>query len=182
MKIGLTQRVLFHKNRAYDSIEQAWYEFLDGHRLVFIPNTLEQDFDRLADELDCLIITGGDDSAIRRSTELKIGSTMMMRVKPVLGICHGAFLMTDVLGGVVVDIDDHMDTEHQVWYQQRKITVNSYHNLCIRDTHSTAKVLAYDEDGNCEAWIDRVIAGIVWHPERMSAPFIPAEIQQVMKL
>ena len=182
MKIGLTQRVLYHKGRAYDSIEHAWYKFLDGHKLFFIPNTLDQDFVKLTDQLDCVIITGGDDSAVRRATELKLASTMMMSYKPILGICHGAFLLTDVLGGQVFPIDGHLDCTHEIDYQGRKIQVNSYHNQGIVRTHSTAKTLAQDSQGNTEAWIDGGMAGIVWHPERMSEPFIPAEIQQIMKL
>ena len=182
MNIGLTQRVLYHRNRAYDSLEHSWYQFLDGHRLTYIPNTLDQDFERLADELDCLIITGGDDSHIRRSTELKIGSLMMMQTKPILGICHGAFMMTDVLGGRVVDCDGHLDCDHNIIYHGTSITVNSFHNQAIDKVHSTARILATDDQGRVEAWIDRVICGIVWHPERMENPFLPSEIQQVMKL
>ena len=182
MKIGLTQRVLYQQGRAYDSIEHAWYGFLDGHKLFFIPNTLDQDFVELTDQLDCLIITGGDDSAIRRATELKIASSMMMAFKPILGICHGAFMLTDVLGGEVGEVEGHSNTEHTVQYLGSDIVVNSHHNLAIQNLHSTGRVLATDSDNNVEAWIDGMICGMVWHPERMTNPFIPAEIQQVMKL
>lgn len=171
-----------HRGRAYDSIEHAWYRFLDGHKLIFIPNTLEQDFAELTDQLDCVIITGGDDSVPRRATELKIATSMMISQKPILGICHGAFLLTDVLGGVVNSVTGHSDTEHTVHYNGREILVNSHHNLGIERLHSSAHSVAHDADGNCEAWIDGNMAGIVWHPERMDNPFIPAEIQQVMKL
>ena len=182
MRIGLTQRVLLHQGRAYDSIEHAWYDFLDGHELVFIPNTLEQDFDQLTEQLDCVIITGGDDSARRRSTELKLASFMLQSHKPILGVCHGAFLITDVLGGTVNSVSGHSDTNHTIDYHGKNIEVNSYHHQGILRLHSTGQVLATDEQGHCEAWIDRLVAGIVWHPERMAAPFIPAEIQQIMKL
>ena len=182
MRIGLTQRVLLHQGRAYDSIEHAWYRFLDGHKLFFIPNTLEQDFAELTDQLDCVIITGGDDSAPRRATELKLASSMMMAYKPILGICHGAFLLTDVLGGEVDAVEGHSNTSHTVCYAGRDIVVNSHHNLGIQKVHSTGECLVTDHEGNCEAWIDGRMAGIVWHPERMDNPFIPAEIQQVMKL
>ena len=182
MRIGLTQRVLLHQGRAYDSIEHAWYRFLDGHKLFFIPNTLEQDFAELTDQLDCVIITGGDDSVPRRATELKIASSMMMAYKPILGICHGAFLLTDVLGGEVDTVEGHSNTTHTVHYAGREIQVNSYHNLGIKTTHSTAQCLVTDPAGHCEAWIDGQMAGIVWHPERMLDPFIPAEILKVMKL
>ena len=182
LRIGLTQRVLYHKGRAYDALEHAWYEFLDGHKLVFIPNTITQSPEDLCDALDCLIITGGDDSALRRRTELRVATIMMQSHKPILGICHGAMLLTDVLGGMIVGTDGHSDTVHEVNYAGRRIPVNSHHDQTIQRTHHAAQVLATDDDGNCEAWIDGLLAGIIWHPERMKNPFIPAEIQQVMKL
>ena len=98
MKIALTQRVLYHKGRAYDSIEHSWYRYLKSHTLSFIPNRLDQDFEQLADSHDCLIITGGDDSAIRRTVEFKLATAVMKQQKPILGICLGAFLLTDALG------------------------------------------------------------------------------------
>ena len=182
MKIALSQRVFYHKGRAYDAIEHAWYSYLDNHTLYFIPNTLEQNFQQLAQELDAFIITGGDDSAIRRTTELKLASAMMAEQKPVVGICHGCFLLTDVLGGKVIEIDDHVDTEHAVVYFGEQHRVNSYHSLAIDKLHDSAKILASDLEGHTEAWIDGNLAGIVWHPERMLKPWIPSEIQNLLKV
>jgi gamma-glutamyl-gamma-aminobutyrate hydrolase PuuD len=182
LKIGITQRVLYHRGRAYDSLEQVWYKFLKGHRFVFIPNTLEQDFEALTDSVDALIITGGDDSAIRRSVEFRVASLMMQQCKPILGICHGAFMLTDVLGGQVESCDGHLDCEHSINYLGLDIKVNSYHNQAIVTLHSSAHCLARDPQGHCEAWIDGAMAGIVWHPERMQDPFLPSEIQQLIKI
>lgn len=182
MKIGLTQRVLYHKNRAYDSIEHGWYSFLKEHTLVFIPNRTDQDFVQLAEELDLLIITGGDDSAIRRTTELKLASQMLMRLRPVIGICHGAFLLTDVLGGKITeDVMGHMDLAHDINYFGERVLVNSYHTLGIQKVHDRATILCTDLEGNCEAWIDKNVAGVVWHPERMKTPWLPDEIQNLIK-
>jgi gamma-glutamyl-gamma-aminobutyrate hydrolase PuuD len=180
MKIGLTQRVLFHKGRAYDSIEQGWYTLLKDHTLSFVQNRIEQDFDTLADDIDLLIITGGNDPLERRITETKLATAMLIKRKPIIGVCHGCFLLTDLLGGKVVDTDLHMDTEHSIIYQEQVYTVNSYHNLGISVEPRGATVLARDSAGNCEAWIDNNIAGIVWHPERMSTPFIPEEILKLL--
>jgi GMP synthase-like glutamine amidotransferase len=121
MKIGLSQRVLYHKDRAYDSLEHGWYRFLKDHTLYFIPNRTDQDFVKLADELDCLILTGGDDSAVRRVTEFKIASLMMQSSKPIIGVCHGAFLLTDALGGLVVPCPGHVDTDHDIIYNNNAI-------------------------------------------------------------
>lgn len=178
MNIGLSQRVLFHKNRAHDSIEHGWYKFLCDHALHFIPNIVDQDFDKLASTLDLLILTGGDDSPTRVVTEIKIATAMMKQSKPILGVCHGAFLLTDLLGGSLGKRDEHMDTEHTIIYNKKRITVNSFHTNGINRIPDTAKSLAIDEDGNCEAWIDNNIGAVVWHPERMAEPFLPHEIAE----
>jgi len=180
LKIGLTQRVLFHKGRAYDSIEHGWYYYLNGHTLVPIANRSDQDFKSIAADLDALIITGGDDSILRRHTELKLSIEVMMLKKPILGVCHGCFLLTDIVGGHIDEIDGHMDTEHDVQYFGEIVRVNSYHNLYIQQPHTTATILATDPDGRCESWIDHHLAGVVWHPERMKEPWLPDEITNLL--
>ena len=181
MNLGLTQRVLYHRNRAYDSLEHGWYSYLQQHTLTPIPNRTDQDFQKLADTLDALIITGGDDAPIRRTTELKLATQMMIRQKPIVGICHGCFLLTDILGGQVSEAITHNDTSHSVWYFGEEKTVNSYHTLQVKEPHAKATVLAIDPEGYCESWIDGNIAGIVWHPERMQTPWIPDEIENLLK-
>lgn len=176
MKIALTQRTLYYKNKAYDSVEQSWYSLLKNHTLYLVPNDLTQNFNELAESVDGLIITGGDDSALRSAVEMKLSSEMLKLHKPILGVCHGAFLLTNVLGGLLDRCDHHMDTEHQITYLGISKIVNSYHTNVIKRPHSTATILAYDLDNNCEAWVDGNMSGIVWHPERMSAPWIPSEI------
>ena len=176
MKIGLTQRVLFHKGRAYDAVEHGWYSYLKGHTLVTIPNRTDQDFNSLAEELDALIITGGDDSTIRRTVELKLAGQFALRRKPIVGVCHGCFLLVDVLGGTAVDVEEHMDTDHNINYFGDVVAVNSYHTLAITELHKSGTALATDSAGNIEAWIDGNMAGVVWHPERMKNAWLPDEI------
>jgi anthranilate/para-aminobenzoate synthase component II len=151
LKIGLSQRVLYHKGRAYDSIEHGWYRYLKEHTLIPVANRLDQDFQQLADELDAFIITGGDDSAIRRTTELRLANYILKQHKPMLGVCHGCFLLTDILGGQVEEIAGHMDLCHDISYNDRIRVVNSYHSLCISQLHKSGTVLATDSEGHCEA-------------------------------
>lgn len=174
--------MLYHKQRAYDSIEHGWYTWLKEHTLFFVPNRRDQDFNSIVDANDSLIITGGDDSALRRTVELKLATLFMAAQKPVLGVCHGAFMLSDVLGGVVSPVFDHMDTEHTVDYFGQSILVNSYHSQTITQPHSTAHVLATDSAGNIEAWIDKTLAGVTWHPERSNNPWIPSEIANLLKI
>jgi gamma-glutamyl-gamma-aminobutyrate hydrolase PuuD len=180
MIVGLTQRVFIHNGQAYDSTDQAWYRYLEGHTPVFISNVPEQDFKSLANRLDCLIITGGDDSTVRRLTEIRIATEMLKLQKPIVGICHGCFLLTEMLGGTVKEVDNHYNTEHTVYYNNQEFTVNSYHSLSIRSV--TGQALVLDQDDNVEAWIDGNIAGVVWHPERMNTPWLPNEITQLLSL
>ena len=176
MKIGLTQRVLLHRGQAYDSLDHSWYEYLQGHTLVPIPNRLCSPFP----DIDLLIITGGDDHPVRNQIEHELVNSMLSRDLPVIGICHGCQLLTQRLGGFVVPVADHQDCYHEVIYQDQPRLVNSYHNLRIERSPPAATVLASDPDGYPEAWIQERIAGVMWHPERMTQPWIPQEIQLLL--
>ena len=176
MRIGLTQRVLLHRGRAYDSLEHSWYEYLQGHTLVSIPNRLPVS----CLDLDVLIITGGDDHPVRNQVEHKLIDHMLARNVLVIGICHGCQLLTTKLGGSIVPVADHQDCYHEVFYQDEPHLVNSYHTLRIEQAPAGATVLARDPDGYAEAWILDRTAGVMWHPERMTQPWIPAEIQNLL--
>jgi gamma-glutamyl-gamma-aminobutyrate hydrolase PuuD len=182
MNIGLTQRIFYHKQRAYDGLEHGWYSFLKEHTLFPVSNDTTQDFKKIADSIELLIITGGNDPTVRRITETKLATEMMLRGKPILGICHGAFLLTNLLGGTVEDCSYHMDTEHKVYVGSDSQIVNSYHDYQITKLHDTATSVAIDEDGICEAWVDKNIAGVVWHPERMTVPYLPSIIRTITGL
>jgi gamma-glutamyl-gamma-aminobutyrate hydrolase PuuD len=176
MRIGLTQRVLLHQGRAYDSLEHSWYEYLQGHTLIPIPNRLCVRFP----EIDLLIITGGNDHPIRNQIEHQLVDSMLSRNLPVIGICHGCQFLTTKLGGTVVPVADHQDSCHEVEYHGQQHLVNSYHKLRIEQSPPGATVLARDPDGYVESWIQGKTAGIMWHPERMTQPWIPEEIQLLL--
>ena len=166
MRIGLTQRVFKVLNQSYDATDQDWYTYFSGHELVQIPNQITQDFLSLTDSLDLLVITGGNAPSERIKTELELVRCMMVNVKPVLGICHGAFLLTEMFGGEVVECTGHHNTVHNVTMDNKTIQVNSFHNLQIKNAPPVAKVLAVDEDGFCESWTHGTVSAVVWHPER----------------
>ena len=178
-KVVLSQRIMYNNGVAYDCTEHNWYGFFNNHNLIFLPNSQKIECGLLADHADVFIITGGDDSNLRRSIELKMATEMMMRKKPVIGICHGAFLITDILGGAVTPVTGHSNTDHALYYKDRIIKVNSFHDQAITRLHSKGQVLCVDDSGNIESFIDDKLAGIVWHPERMPDPFIPDEIQNL---
>jgi gamma-glutamyl-gamma-aminobutyrate hydrolase PuuD len=177
MKIGLTQRVLLHRGQAYDSLEHSWYEYLQGHTLIPIPNRLCVPFP----EIDLLIITGGDDHPVRNQIEHELVDSMLSRNLPVIGICHGCQLLTQRLGGTTVSVADHQDSYHEVEYHGQQHLVNSYHKLRIERSPPGATVLARDPDGYPEAWIQGKTAGVMWHPERMTQPWWPDEVKRLLE-
>ena len=176
MKIGLTQRVLLHRGRAYDSLEHSWYEFLQGHTLVSIPNRLPVSYP----EIDLLIVTGGDDHVVRNQIEHELVDSMLSQNLPIIGVCHGCQLLTTTLGGTIVSVDGHMDSYHEVDYNGQHHLVNSYHTLRIAQPPPGATVLARDLDGHVESWILGRTAGVMWHPERQQQPWIPQEIKHLL--
>lgn len=183
MKVGLTQRVLTHNGQVYDSLDHNWYQLLKGHELIPIPNREDLDYESLAESLDLLIVTGGDNEEIRILTEVSLITEMSRLDKPILGICHGAFLLTEMLGGSTKEIEGHYDTEHLVYGDAPTHTrVNSFHNISIDKQPPNGVYLYIDENGNIESWIKDNICAIVWHPERMTRPFIPDEIRMVTGL
>jgi len=183
MKIGLTQRVLTHNKQVHDSLDRCWYTFLRGHELVPIPNREDLDYESLAESLDLLIITGGGNERHRITTEVNMATEMSNLGLPILGICHGAFLLTEILGGKTrTGKENHYGVEHIVHSKYEPHLVNSFHNIVIDKCPPNSVQLCTDAEGDCESWIKDNVCAIVWHPERMAIPYIPTEIMKATGL
>lgn len=181
MKIGLSQQLIDIDNVIYDATEHGWYELFKGHSIFFIPNTLNQDFDLMANDLDSYIITGTDNSELCREVELKMAYKMIERGKPVVGICHGAFLLAEMLGGTIDSVKNH-NIDHPIFYHREVREVNSQHDKCISNLPDTVDVLCRDYLGNIEAFINATVGGLVWYPQRMKEPWIPPEIAYMLRI
>ena len=161
------------------------------------------DLDRAVQELqkcDGLLLTGGGDvdpkyymedrhpkcgepNPERDSFELSLLTSVMLRDKPVLGICRGIQLLNVGLGGSLYQhVEGHADTNCPVWHDvyvregtllhdivgKTQIHVNSWHHQMVKGTGKSVKVCADLEDGRTEAiWIPgrKFFLGVQWHPE-----------------
>ena len=76
---------------------------------------------------------------------------------------------------------DHMFEEIQM--EGKEFIVNSYHHMAIQELGLDLEPVAYCGD-MIEAFkhTSRDEWGIVWHPERMNKPWIPSEIQNLLKV
>ncbi len=179
MKIAITQRDMRISPMPFefDALERTWYRYLKNHTLIPIPNMVHDfNYDNL--EFDCLLITGGPDSLDRNLTENILFAYAVKRDKPVIGICHGAFTVNDLTGGINGRVEGHWETEHKVIMDNNEYVVNSYHGQSIQKIGKNMIDLAKDMDGNIEAFKHKElpIYGVVWHPERMKNPVLPKEV------
>jgi putative glutamine amidotransferase len=174
-------------NFLFDCLERSWYSFLGNHHLIPHANT------RTVDEtidFDCLVLSGGSDSVARNVTENLLFVHAIKRKKPILGICHGAFVVNELSGGVNSSstcydyIPAHDNTEHEVMMDGKKVLVNSYHGQTITQLGPQMVPLAiHEQDETIEAFKHQAlpIYGIVWHPERMDVPVLPEEVAILLK-
>jgi len=179
MNIAITQRELIIRNVHYDCLDHNWYTLLKNHKIFAIPN---QGLYNL-DNIDLLIFGGGNNSELRKETETKTFKMAIEKDIPIIGICHGAFVLNLLHGGdIFEDIDDHHGVEHEVELEGEWQMVNSFHTVGIATLAEELVAIAKDREYNIEAFKhkEKRIWGIVWHPERMDKPILPKEIKELL--
>jgi putative glutamine amidotransferase len=161
-----------------DSLERSYYKFLQGHELIPVPNNI-----KVPDiEYDCLILTGGPDSVARNQTENLLYENAVEKGKPVVGVCHGAFVINDMSKGVNGHVDGHVDAEIKITMEGAEHAVRCYHSQAIEKLGDGFEPIAFDTEGGIEAFkhVSKPIYGILWHPERMNNPVLPTEVKKLL--
>ena len=200
-RIGITQRVEIVKSygERRDCLDQQWSNFIIqlGYIPVPLPNVTADIAGELVStlQLDAIILSGGNsiaslnpespDAAPERDDfEKAIISTALEINIPIIGVCRGMQVLNLAMGGSLASIHGHVGQRHPIISKIKGFnlpkTVNSFHNYCVpnKGLAESLQPLAYDEDGNIEAFYDisRNILGIMWHPEREDI-FINLDIQ-----
>lgn len=121
-----------------------------------------------------------EDSYIERDeTEAEMIKWAIKRKVPMLGICRGAQFINVFFGGKLAQVHAmlHVAKTHRVawvnqllWQNEGKETlVNSFHNFGMYRDLLAPDLIAVANYGNeVEAFVhkNRLIAGVMWHPER----------------
>lgn len=181
MRILISQRDVRipPNNFLFDCLERSWYQLLDQHQLIPVPNlgVIDKTID-----FDCLILSGGPDSMARHVTENLLFAHALKLDRPIIGVCHGAFAVNDLTGGINGLVDGHENQNHRIMLEGVERVVNSYHSQSIAQLGPYMKVTARDTDDNIEAFehTQLPIYGMVWHPERMPDPVLPSAVAQLL--
>lgn len=172
------------------------------------------DIDQIIEQLDGLYLTGGDDidpihfneephpnlgafNPKRDAFEIEVTKKMLVKDKPVLGVCKGAQIINLASGGdmyqdIHAQIDDSLLQHNQkapnyvalhevelmkgsLIYQvvgRGKIRVNSFHHQANRQVDDAFVISGRAKDGVVEvveSKVHRFVLGVQWHPEMMAA-------------
>ena len=177
MNIAITQNETTINGRVYDCLEPNWYSFLATGHVTVIPNTGKFDLHKT----DLIVFSGGRHIENRRPTEVYCFDYAVANDIPMLGICHGAFFLNYMLGGTNGKIDDHWGTEHEIEMDDKTYVVNSYHRLSLQTLDPCCQAIArHDKTVEAFKHKDKPIWGLVWHPERMTAPVLPHDVIELL--
>jgi gamma-glutamyl-gamma-aminobutyrate hydrolase PuuD len=199
MRVGLTMRVVHPQGyqEPRDAISHDWMRLFEemGWSPRLIPNRVS-DVAAMVDEIDALILTGGNDLGAdlsglnaaevrdmapeRDRQEGRLLQEAARRALPTVGVCRGLQMINCHYGGRLVRVDSaaHVATRHRVridgepWQSLlgAGADVNSFHNcgVAVDSLGDGLVAFATGEDGTVEGIHHRSLplVGLMWHPER----------------
>ncbi len=165
-----------------DALAHDWYVFLQN----VLPNAVGIPVPNIEDmvqsyianiAIDGIILTGGNSIGTmprRDLTEKHLLQWAVQKQLPVLGVCRGAQMLNNFLGGTLSEVSiSHRANPHQIILKDASlatILVNSYHDYGIaeKDLAVDCMPLAHAQDGSVEAFKHKKLPwfGLMWHPER----------------
>ncbi len=180
-RIGLTMRMdIASTGEARDALDCLWPELMKeiGFFPVYLPSGMSVFGNEAFNDIDAFILTGGNDIiegqesfyGDRNTFENSILSHADKHKLPVLGVCRGAQMINLYCGGQSSSLNGHVAQDHEVFWNQQKIKVNSYHNYGIRQDElaDNLEIQAFAQDSTIEAFRHKYLPwfGMMWHPER----------------
>ncbi len=180
--IAVTQRVaqVGEPPERRDTLDQRWLAFLShcGFVPLLVPNHAASAAQLLSQAKPSgILLTGGDDlvayggTAPERDEVERLFIEKAISAKlPLLGVCRGMQALQHFHGVKLGPVPGHVTPSHGIVLQGRPEKVNSYHRLGTKLAGGGLEIWGTAEDGVVEAvrHFTSPLAGIMWHPERVS--------------
>lgn len=178
--IGISSDIKSIYNEERDTLSLKWYDFLSkffsNFILVPIINN-HKNSKKIINKLkfDLFLLTGGNNINSYKNRDLVEKFIIRVAIKkniPIVGICRGMQLLNLYFKGknLKQKKPDHVNKKHEIYYKNKKILVNSFHNYVIKSINMSKKLIliASAKDKTVEAFKHKknFIYGIMWHPER----------------
>lgn len=183
MKILITPSVKeTHKDQFDYLIDSRLIKFLhfvfSNAEIIILNNATN-----LKDPYDLLVLSGGNDlfkikkeksNYLRNEIDKKYVQNAIKRNIPIIGVCYGAQFLSNMFGGELVKVKNHVRTIHDIYFKsteyskKKKLKVNSFHNFAIINKKDKIIEIAKAKDNTIEFFKirNKKIFGIMWHPER----------------
>jgi len=177
-----------------ESLDRRWGKFWLQLGWLLIPASSAIPACQLMDQCrpSALLLTGGNDlaavnnnplSQARDVWERDLLKNALSRALPVIGICRGMQFLVTECGGSLSRVQGHAAQRHPIAavgelvppFQSddlNRASVPSFHDFAVSDMPDGMQALARAPDGTVEACVnlDLKSLGIMWHPERETAP------------
>ena len=166
-------------------IDEDLSNFISYLNLQFLPIGLKKNKLMLNNikKADGLILAGGGDlfkyhknkpNLIRDNYEKKLFNYFLKKNKPILTICRGFQLMAQLNKIKLYKINHHVKKNHLLYLKKSKyinyksLTVNSYHNYCVKELPNEYINISNTKDGSIEIAEHKYkkILCLMFHPER----------------
>lgn len=184
--IILSPRILIDKyNKINFLVDEDMSNFLNNIKVNIVPLSLKKKKIEIKDIClsDGLILAGGGDifsyektlsNKIRDTYEKKLFNYFLKKNKPILLICRGFQLFSNMYKKKLFKVNNHVRKYHQLnlkksrFIKYSKLTVNSYHNYGIKELPKNYINIANTKDGSIEIaeHKSKKVLCLMFHPER----------------